>query len=561
MWAQQSSYQTNVERVEIPVSVVNRQGEPIRGLTVKNFQVEVDGRPAVIKTMEERTPVKEQVPAALPLMPPDTYTNLEAELPAQRVLLLIDYAHIPTENLLELNQEMGRWLANPLPGGVQIAIFEFDRNMTLIQPFTSDTHAILEAVRDMVGNHSGRGQLEGLSRELRYLGGIGTDVKADLFGGPKGDGPTYGDAMAAFIANEIRMIRHLQQTAERSQAISMLDTWEAFAHLLSGIPGHKNVVWLTASTTLMAANNHELVISQGRLHQVFAELNEAGVSLFPVDVTTLHSYTQDIDTPSFGIPGPRLGDPQTAIRARGLEDRQMDWAAQETGGEAFGPSNAVRLTMSKILQTTADGYVLSVTPPQGLPAKAIHRIRVSVHLRGARVLYRRSYLEQAPVDSRTMEESDLENAAALAFNPLNFGSLTVVAKTGDWTLADPPGQGNRIHRETLPLVVTSELAPLVHVSASGARYYDFSLLRILVPLDGSTGPLLLPERHLHSTLDRTHSVGGHFAVRVTSSCTIPAGHPYLLRLILRDNVNGHAGSISLRLNAPRPKRQLASMRH
>jgi hypothetical protein len=342
----------------------------------------------------------------------------------------------------------------------------------------------------------------------------------------------------------------------RNQAIEMLDTWEAFARLFSGVPGRKNVIWLTSQTTLLAANDHELEISQHRLHTVFAELDQANVALFPVDVTTLKSYASNEAEARLGRPGPLPEDTQTAIRARGLEDRQMDWAAQETGGEAFGPSNQIGVSLNKVLRATSEGYVLSVTPPRDAAAGRIHRIEVSVHGRGLKTLYRRSWLPPNPEAVADSRKQFVADAAILAYNPLSLGGLTLVAKTGDWARgpsASPAGA------KTLPFVLTTKLTPMLHRNPLGQPIYDFSFLRILLPLGGSADPLLLPPRHFHATLAAGPAGRREYAVRIRSdSGVIAAGHPYLLRLIVRDNISGRAGSLTLRLNAPLPVQHMAA---
>lgn len=557
IWAQKPAFQSEVDLLQIPVTVLNRRGDPVPGLKAADFSVKIDGHAIPVTALDEIHPAQ-PASASLPTMPPQTYSNLSAQVPAQRLILLIDYAHIPAADLIELNREMHHWLARPWPAGVQVAVFSFDRNLTLLQPFTSDPKDVLATLQDMIGNHPGRGQLEGLNRELTYLEGTGAEVKADLFdGGNMGPDnlPVANDPLARLYERIAGMLRHMQEVVERGQAIDMLNTWEAFSRLLSGIPGRKNVIWLTSASTLLAANDHDLLISQGRLHTVFAELDQANVALFPVDVTRLESYTQAIDNPNLGRIGPPPADSQTAIRARGLEDRQMDWAARETGGEAFGPSNQVGLAFNQIIRATRESYLLSVTPPRDATAGKIHRIEISVSGHGRRVHYRRSWLPASAETVADGRKQFLADASLLAFNPLTLSSLTLVAKTGAWNRLQPTSPATSA-AGTLPFVVTTELTPLLHRNAEGQQVYDFSFLRILLPLDGFTDPVLLPPTHFHSTLPAGASSQRQYAVRIRSdSGAIAPGHPYLLRLIVRDNINGRAGSLSLRLNAPLPTRR------
>ena len=60
----------NVRAIEVPVTVTDRNGNPVRGLTAANFQVFDDGKPQTITSFDNIDfAVKQEVTAISPLNP------------------------------------------------------------------------------------------------------------------------------------------------------------------------------------------------------------------------------------------------------------------------------------------------------------------------------------------------------------------------------------------------------------------------------------------------------------------------------------------------------------
>lgn len=87
-----ATFRTGVDLVAVDVSVVDRQGQPIRGLGVEDFTLRVDGRPRRIASVQFVAHPTEA--AARPAVEPSVYGSNLSRRPGRLVLLVVDENHI-----------------------------------------------------------------------------------------------------------------------------------------------------------------------------------------------------------------------------------------------------------------------------------------------------------------------------------------------------------------------------------------------------------------------------------------------------------------------------------
>jgi VWFA-related protein len=144
--------------VLLDVTVMDKQGHPVAGLTKNDFKLLEDGQPQTIKVFEEHAPVDpaeiaRQKAAALAGQPPNTFTNYEPFTGRPvTVLLLNELFPLPRRDfdpqrpeLSPLRQRMIETVHNA-PPDTPFAIYLLDSELRLVQPVTTDRALLLARI-------------------------------------------------------------------------------------------------------------------------------------------------------------------------------------------------------------------------------------------------------------------------------------------------------------------------------------------------------------------------------------------------------------------------------
>lgn len=133
----------------LDVTVTDKKGNPVTGLTKDDFKLLEDGQPQTIKFFEEHAPVdpaqiaKEKA-AALANQPPNTFTSYEPFSGRPVAVLLLNQLYpFEEDGFFPLHQRMLDFVKTA-PPDTPFAVYLLDSELHLIQPVTTD-HALLLA--------------------------------------------------------------------------------------------------------------------------------------------------------------------------------------------------------------------------------------------------------------------------------------------------------------------------------------------------------------------------------------------------------------------------------
>ncbi len=135
-----------VERVLVDVRVVDPRGQPIRGLTIEDFRVEVDGRPARLESAHWVS-ADEPYPAGL-----DAETVGVPKSVAGRLIVFFFQKSLDSSRIGGLIKMQGRAaeLLDTLGDEDQVAVVSFDSHLKLWADFTNQRarlrHVVLHSV-------------------------------------------------------------------------------------------------------------------------------------------------------------------------------------------------------------------------------------------------------------------------------------------------------------------------------------------------------------------------------------------------------------------------------
>jgi VWFA-related protein len=143
--------------VLLDVTVADKQGHPVTGLTKDDFKLLEDGQPQTIKFFEEHAPVDpaelaRQKAAALAGQPPNTFTNYEPFTGRPvTVLLLNELFPLPLVDFNPLRPEspLRRSMVDTVqnaPPDTPFALYMLDSELHLVQPVTTDRALLLARI-------------------------------------------------------------------------------------------------------------------------------------------------------------------------------------------------------------------------------------------------------------------------------------------------------------------------------------------------------------------------------------------------------------------------------
>jgi hypothetical protein len=194
--------------------------------------------------------------------------------------------------------------------------------------------------------------------------------------------------------------------------------FESLSRAVSGYPGRKNLIWLSASFPIQIMADPKQESQPFRNSTSFmaqlaisgALLAKSRIAVYPVDVRGLQGRGVDISTsaPEAGVYTSAANSAEygnlLATQAAGFSEERttMKNVAEQTGGEAFLGTNDLQLAMRRSLDDGSTYYTLAYTPDKIDPQTAYHRLEVKLDQPGTKLAYRRGYYSSpqkaAPVE-------------------------------------------------------------------------------------------------------------------------------------------------------------------
>ncbi len=312
------SITTNVRRVVVDVVVTNPDGEPVPGLTQKDFSVEEDGKAQSILSFDahDNDSWKQTLPANLPA---HTFINLPRESERGPLyVLLYDLGNSTIEGQhmdgqMFARQQLVRFVEDK-PAGTRFAVIDISDAMHLIQGFTSDKQ-LVSAALDIRGRtpHMPMVSLSGNIKD--YLG----------------------------VLKEV-------------------------AAYLDGLPGRKNVIWVSGDFPFHIAPPWPPEMVEPTLKELkVMAANE--IAIYPVSAGGIEGLNEKTLT--------------------------LDEVARETGGQAFYNSNDVVGLLNKATRDGAIYYTLSYSSTNRNYDGKLRHIQVKLPNTSYTLSYRRQYYADA----------------------------------------------------------------------------------------------------------------------------------------------------------------------
>jgi len=339
--AQGLVFHQSVRRVIVDVVVSDANGKPVSGLKAGDFSISEDSNPQGIRSFDvhDFDLLSDSLPKLPTSLPANTFINVPTG-PERGPLyvLLLDLLNMNVADQPVAREALLKFVRRK-PLGTRFAVFVLSDGLYLVQGFTEDRNRLAD-VLDPKHSHAH------LPRVFLY--------------------------------------------AEKYQPyFSMPRALIKIAAFLADLPGHKNVIWISASfpTSMLPSSDPraEALTSSDEIKEATDTMARGQIAVYPVDVRGA-VVTHITSRPMGGKMVTNTDSPQ--LNADYMTEEEI---AQATGGRAFYNTNDLAAALTEATETGGRYYTLTYSPSNQNYNGRLRHIHIETAQRGCHLAYRRSY--------------------------------------------------------------------------------------------------------------------------------------------------------------------------
>jgi VWFA-related protein len=443
----QAPIQVTTRLVQVAVVVRDKQGA-VADLTKGDFEVLDKGKSRPIATFSIAR-ATDRVPRA-PL-PPNTFSNhldQQGDAPVTATVLLFDSLNTAFKDQADARKQALAFLKSIDPAS-PVAIYALGNNLRILHDFTQDQARLaraLEGYRNGTSTLLQSSQPDPLLKNasdpdalsiVRAVDPSGTVSGMPAGGitqpGGGGSGPDTTDLLA-------QMMQPLQAYAIDRRVAITLSAMQAIADRMAGVPGRKNLIWISGGFPLtlafdrrgVAGGGQNLTTYAGPMKEAAMAIDRANVSVYPVDARGLivsSTIREAMPAPrNQGASGATYNLPPSESLNNTREIDTMKLLAEWTGGRAFYNSNDIRGAVKQALEDAEVTYTLGFYPEEKELDGTYHELKVKVARKGADTRYRKGYFATplTPIHSQPAIDV-LRNAVASPADSTGMGLTASVS--------------------------------------------------------------------------------------------------------------------------------------
>ena len=547
--------------VTLQVSARDSKGHPITGLTSADFQL-----------FEQVPPKKEQRPQKIAAfqqvnvatiaaadkgavqMPAGIYSNWVTmqKVAVPPTILLMDGLNSTVAAQMQVHRQMVKLLGS-IPLDIPVAVFLLDRNLHLLQNFSTD-RTLLRAAVDRALSVGGqelnptdvRSDPDALSRIVEDNppppppppSGAAGVVGAELM-------QTRNSAISAQV-QQLQLFEREASTALISIRVqTTLDAFRSIARHVAQYPGRKNLLWVASSFPLAIFPDSDFKFAgigefQDKFTTLANALSDAKIAVYPMDPAGLEgqSFYDASSRPS--AKNVAVGTQTSAVlmreeRTRDSNQETMRHLAAETGGQVCVNNNDLADCVKKAVDDGSSYYELAYYPDAADWKGEFHRIILKTRQSGIHLSFRQGYYASSTPASQAEDakhiQAELQEAACRDL--LTSTAILLMVQKIPASAANQVKYFIAMDMSTLTLPQTSEGRRLSIVVAACAMDKDGAPIQFLQQPSDAT----LNDQQFNALLAQ------HGFTRTLEFA--PAPGTVRLRLLVRDNGSGKMGSVDL----------------
>jgi VWFA-related protein len=357
-------FKSSTQLVIEAVSVKGPDGQPVEGLTAKDFTITEDGKPQTISFCEfQKLGDTGEAPAESPAVAPVTHNQISTEAPGairyrdRRLLALyFDMTAMSIPDQLRALSAARKFIRAQMTAQDLMAILAYDgAGVKVFDDFTGDRDDLLQ-------------RLEKLFSVTEPSADIPADDDSDA-----DDGAAFGQD-----SGELAIFTTDRQLAALQTAVRMLSTLQE----------KKSMIFFASGLRLNGLNN------QAQLQATVNAAIRANVSLYPIDARGLVASAPLGDATHGSPGGAGMYTGASALAAASNFSRSQDTLftlAADTGGKALLDTNDLASGIVAGQKAMSSYYILGYyTTNDALDGK-FRRIKISLNNLSAKLDYRQGY--------------------------------------------------------------------------------------------------------------------------------------------------------------------------
>jgi VWFA-related protein len=521
-------FRANLSMVSVDVVVRDRDGNIVRGLTEKDFEIREDGRPQTVRTMvfqeiseaaltatsvDLLAGVEEKVLEATsrPATPPVAPTPMRSEELAGRrlVILLFDTSSMAPEDTQRAVDSAREFVSKDMTTADLVAVATVSSLLTVLRDFTADRALVTEALNLLAYS-------EGTEEPPPSASTAATDDAAAAE-------ETVADAEAAELEmfnNDLRL-RALRTLAE---SLAPIEQKKAILYFSGGMQrsGQDNQVELRSAINAAVRSN---------------------VSIYPIDTRGLQAVVPGGDARQASGRGQGMfsgrGMAQQFARLSASQDTLVSLAA-DTGGRAFTDSNNFGAAFDRVRRDMSAYYLLGYSSTNESKDGRFRRIQVRVTNPDYRVEARAGYYSDRDFahTSKGDREALLQEQLMAA---VSVTDLPVIASAAYFRLAADK------YYVPVSVSVPGSAVPVTE----GLKEITLDVLAVITDERGMPVGRLRQTMKLPAGTEKT--LAGK-QILYQSGMTLPPGR-FAIKAVVRENATGLMGSFEAPVNVPQLQAQ------
>jgi VWFA-related protein len=518
--------------IQVDVSVVDKKGNQVIGLTPADFEIRENGKPQKITNLSYVAIGKE--PEAAPEKPvdsrvPPVSVKLRPEQVRRTIVLLVDDLGLTVGSMFAVKETLKKFVNEQMQPDDLVAIMRTGSGVGALQQFTSDKRLLLAAISKIKWSfisRYGSSFFEPIRPTLKEL----ISGMVDESGNESNVQGNDKDRANEFKIDDFR---------EETYTVGTLGTIRQVVAGLNKLPGRKGIILFSDGLSV----NMDIM---DKLRRVVDEANRAGVVINTINAQGVTDAgfmgpENDNRTMSFEqIDAAEVKRKTSSFNAQG----GLSFLAYETGGTPIKGANDLNWGIEKILKAEQGYYLLSYEPDDELFDASIrkyNRLEIKVNRPDTNVSYRSGFFSYTDGEVKKAKGSGQELGAALlspfASKDIETRLTSIFANdvtTGKYTRA------------------------LLHIDAKGLEFSDAADGNKSISLD-IYAYVFGPDGEPAGYINKNYV----FAVRASSMprllekgiiypMIVPIDKPgfYQLKMAVRDTKSGKIGSASQFVEIP-----------
>jgi len=520
-----------VTRVVQVTVVAHHKGLPVEDLTQPDFRVFDNGQEQQIQFFaQERGHVINEAAVALPKNTWSNRTDTRKGIPINVTLILYDGLNTRTMDQAHAREQIVRFLSQLHPED-RVALYALGKDLKVLHDFTSDASALLRVLSRYKG-YSGQ-EIRSAESEP------GSEEDPSLTDGLHALSNPNAEAVAQFLDSSDEAYTQMQ-TVDR--VATTMNALEAIAAHVAGIPGRKNLIWVSGGfpftmgfDNLMSGSPANPLLQNkdfsAEVQRAARALSDANVAVYPVDAHGLVVNMGNIRQMTQAYHR-NYGDPLPPMSQQDLIIQTMETLADRTGGRAFYRTNDLSHAIRRAIEDSQVTYTLAYAPTHREWNGEFRKIKVTTRRPGVELRYRTGYY-------------------AMPDKPLEPAQSEQMAYAAQWSALDATELGLTVEAMRSSLKGRPVVDFILVVDSAGLRFteaegrHDTDLLMVVaqkaedgrvVSGDSKTLKLRLKDDTYQHAMMRGLGITGTVILD-------PAATQF--RLVMLDEATGRLGSVDV----------------